>query len=542
MILSLLHPTRGRPEQFAEVSKLWQHKDVEYLVAVDKQDEEAYRKVTDFPFLVMEGSRLELPLTELPEPPVGYLTAANKVNQLAKQSHGDWLMMISDDLYPDADFIDTVLKYLENFDSKEKIVFSFVQDGRQVVQHGIMSRAAYEDLGYYDNAEFWHVYSDNYAWHLCTKKGWLKILPEVIASKVTHKHYSYGTAKVDGVYSIGNHPLIYKQGEETLSRLLKELYKQRIGVSICVRNNENTISQVLESIRPFADRLHIVNNDSTDNTLAAIIQVFPEAIITDFPGTLWNFGDLKNTGIRALEDKVDWIFVIDSDDVVLNPEIVRDATNSVSDLIMGDMVFKGGLTYKQNRMFRTGKGIKWEGAVHECLIGYNSTEYFPIKVQPLEVPKTANQEPSIKRNIRIGESIKDPGPRDLFYLANSYREDEQYSKAIDTYRKYRAISTFRDEIVWSYIYQSRCHRMQKDYYTSIKLCTEALRYDARFSELIMEMAFSNYEVAQYEDCIMWCKLSMKEVPVTELFIEIDKYKEQPEITIWWCEKSLGLIK
>lgn len=317
----------------------------------------------------------------------------------------------------------------------------------------------------------------------------------------------------------------------------------RIGTSIPVNNNEDTIAQVIRSISSFTDVLVLINNDCTDNTLRIAKSIRPDVAVIDFPGKLWSFSDLKNTGIDYLDDKVDWILCCDGDDIIGNPDSVRSfLEQATADLIIGDVIFSD-LIYKQARAFRTRKNIAFTGAVHEVLCGYSTEQCFPIQYKPLQLPKAKLQEPSIKRNIRIGENISNPTSRDLYYLANSYREDEQYSKAIETYNKYLPISTYHDEKVSAFTYRSKCYRSQKKFNEAIVSGLQGLQVDQRFAELYLEIAYSYFELGEYHKCMAFCDIaSSLKIPDTQFFIEKTAYTSQPLITKGWCLIKLAELR
>jgi glycosyltransferase involved in cell wall biosynthesis len=87
-----------------------------------------------------------------------------------------------------------------------------------------------------------------------------------------------------------------------------------ISVTILAKNNEATLPQCLEALRPFPEVI-LLDNGSTDNTVA-VASRFPNVKL--FHSPFIGFGPLKN--LAASYASHDWILSIDSDEV-LTPEL-----------------------------------------------------------------------------------------------------------------------------------------------------------------------------------------------------------------------------
>ncbi len=83
----------------------------------------------------------------------------------------------------------------------------------------------------------------------------------------------------------------------------------QISITILTKNNEKTITEVLEPLAQF-DEVLILDTGSTDSTLEKASQ-FPNVNIHHSPFT--NFGALKNKAADLAAH--DWVFSLDSDEV-----------------------------------------------------------------------------------------------------------------------------------------------------------------------------------------------------------------------------------
>lgn len=84
----------------------------------------------------------------------------------------------------------------------------------------------------------------------------------------------------------------------------------KLSVVILTFNNTRTIRQVLEAVANWADEIVVVDSGSTDETLA-ILQEFGCKI---YHRKLDGFGKQKHFAVD--QAKNDWVFVVDSDEVV----------------------------------------------------------------------------------------------------------------------------------------------------------------------------------------------------------------------------------
>lgn len=106
--------------------------------------------------------------------------------------------------------------------------------------------------------------------------------------------------------------------------------RANIEFLILTKNEEINLPHTLEALLPWADRVHIVDSESTDSTIA-IAESFNER----FPGKVnvvvqpWlGYAKQKNWALDNLPIESDWVFIVDADEIVL-PEL-RDELLAVA--------------------------------------------------------------------------------------------------------------------------------------------------------------------------------------------------------------------
>ncbi|OGH12946.1 MAG: hypothetical protein A2776_00935 [Candidatus Levybacteria bacterium RIFCSPHIGHO2_01_FULL_40_10] len=143
-----------------------------------------------------------------------------------------------------------------------------------------------------------------------------------------------------------------------------------ISILIISKNSEDFISDAIESVKPIAEEI-IVVDDSNDNTPKIAEKLGAKVVKNTFK----NFADQRN--FAASLAKNDWIFYLDSDEQV-TPEFIKELKDKIKNIkedndtagfyVRRKTFFYGkdwGLTDRVQRVFRKDKLKEWRGVVHE---------------------------------------------------------------------------------------------------------------------------------------------------------------------------------
>lgn len=222
MKISIIHPSRGRPEQCYETVKKWVKNagfsfgELEYLVSVDFNDDiEKYSKIEMeywAKLLVNENK-----------------SAIEAINHAAKQATGDILIVVSDDTdCPVGWFhaLEMELKDKSDFCSK-------VNDGLQptLITMPIMDRIYYERYGYIYNPQYQHMFCDQELTSVAIMTGKYIKLPLTF----NHLHYSAGLSPKDAINLKNDNT--WHQGE----MLFNERLKSNFGIENPVMHYESIV-------------------------------------------------------------------------------------------------------------------------------------------------------------------------------------------------------------------------------------------------------------------------------------------------------------
>jgi glycosyltransferase involved in cell wall biosynthesis len=228
--------------------------------------------------------------------------------------------------------------------------------------------------------------------------------------------------------------------------------KATICLNMIVKNEAHVIERCLASAKPLIDRWCIVDTGSTDGT-QHIIRRFMNGV----PGSLherpWkNFAHNRNEALDlARAESCDYVLFIDADETFIAPPnfVWPTLTASGYDLT----AHYDAMRYARCAMVMSRLPWKWHGVIHEyldCAI--------PHKVESLAAPTIFVQHDGARardpstylKDIAILESAVRDEPdnaRNVFYLAQSYRDAGKLSDARGAYERRAAMGGW-DEEVW----------------------------------------------------------------------------------------------
>ncbi|MBI69346.1 MAG: glycosyltransferase [Phycisphaerae bacterium] len=153
-----------------------------------------------------------------------------------------------------------------------------------------------------------------------------------------------------------------------------------IEVIIPVKDEAKNLPYALASVMQWADRVWVVDSESTDDTCAIAAEAGAEVVVQPWLG----HAKQKNWAIQNLDIKADWVFILDADEAIL-PELKEellaiasqptDAVNEAAFNINRYFIFLGkrirhcGYYPSWNvRFFKRGKALYEEREVHEHMV------------------------------------------------------------------------------------------------------------------------------------------------------------------------------
>lgn len=207
-MISLIHPSRGRPEKSIETVKKWRTNAIDYIqvvVSVDSDDEliedyEYYYEAN--PAFIVNKNR----------------SAIDAINRGAKIAYGDIIIVVSDD----TDCIPGWDRFLTQWLHGKSDFICKVADGIQpwIITMPIMDRAYYNRFGYIYHPDYQHMFCDTELTCVADLTG-RKLTSNILFK---HNHYSVTKEQPDAVNKKAD--ATWAQGE----KLFLERYKRNFDL------------------------------------------------------------------------------------------------------------------------------------------------------------------------------------------------------------------------------------------------------------------------------------------------------------------------
>jgi glycosyltransferase involved in cell wall biosynthesis len=263
-----------------------------------------------------------------------------------------------------------------------------------------------------------------------------------------------------------------------------------ISAVLIVKNEEALLERCLQSLDGI-DEIVVCDTGSTDDTVN-IVKTFAfiyNIALTHFE---WcdDFAAARNYAKSFATH--DWVLSIDADEVLAPDGVDRIRTaitnaKHASTLAVRLVAEGSGHEHWVPRIFR--KEIDWVGQVHElpavtAQMGVDT--FITYGYSPAH-----DQDPD--RTLRILESIADPAPRDLYYLAREYHYRQQWESAVDVYSKYLDVATWMPERADAWLMTAQCLWQLQRGDEAREACAAAIVNNANFREALEFMAEMSWD-------------------------------------------------
>lgn len=266
----------------------------------------------------------------------------------------------------------------------------------------------------------------------------------------------------------------------------------KICLCMIVKNESKIIIRCLNSIVDYIDYWIICDTGSSDGTQDIIKSFFKEKGISgELHQDEWvDFGYNRTLAFKRAKYKADYCFVIDADDILIGNLILPDGdyTKLMFKIILGN------LEYYRAQIFKNDLDWNYIGVVHEypCLVDSNipditkNIENCYIKAGTFG-DRTTNSSCKFDRDIKLllkGIKEQPNNSRYYFYLAQSYKDIDDYYNAIKYYKYRVELGGWYEEVFYS-LYM-------------IALCKQSLGYDFENEILYDYLKAYNYNKNRLE--------------------------------------------
>jgi len=267
-----------------------------------------------------------------------------------------------------------------------------------------------------------------------------------------------------------------------------------ICLNMIVKDEKPVIRRCLASVKQLIDYWVIVDTGSTDGT-QQIIREFMQ----DSPGELheeaWiSFEHNRNSALNHARHKADYILFIDADEtLLLLGQVDKNSLDQEFYLTMkvGQQVHAQYVLLINNDL-----GWRWKDVLHEYI-----TSSHPMKGDILKEAVIDCQFKDGHRSYDLEKALKDAqilekeiesdttNGRYVFYLAQSYGNARNFTKALENFKKRVFMGGEPDEVFWSlYCTATLQQTLKMNHQTIIDGYCQAYRFDPSRAEPLYQLA------------------------------------------------------
>jgi glycosyltransferase involved in cell wall biosynthesis len=266
---------------------------------------------------------------------------------------------------------------------------------------------------------------------------------------------------------------------------IKMTSAKKITLCMIVKNEAHVIERCLASVLPLIDYWVIVDTGSTDGTQEKIKKFFDNVGIKgELHERPWvDFGTNRSEALAfAQKTETDYALMIDSDEVlVFDSGFDSDAfKQTLTADLYNVFAFYGNTRYHRPQLTSNKKRFYYRGILHEYVDCHDPIETRDFARGFTNTPiQDGNRSKNPKKYqddaVRFEEALKgNVDPKDFnryhFYLAQSYRDSEQWEKALDAYLKRASLGGWAEEVFYSLYQAGRIREILKHALDDIIAC------------------------------------------------------------------------
>lgn len=274
-----------------------------------------------------------------------------------------------------------------------------------------------------------------------------------------------------------------------------------------VKNEEEVLPRLLESVSDIVDNYCIVDTGSVDGT----VEVLEDFGIAPHRREWVSFGH-NLTEAFALA-KGDWLLRLDADmTVTCHPNFKSWLSSDATSDIYNVEIHEGGVSWRLPLLVRGGLTWKYVGATHEYLDRADRSMSDLVGLTVTHHADGKNRENKFQRDIDLlAEGVAANDPRSIFYTAESLRCLGRLEEALEMFDRRAAMSGTWEEEAWYAEYRAATIAMELD---PVDGAARLIRAHTRRTERSEPLFFLE----------QWCSSRRpRSIPNDRLFIEPNAY-------------------
>lgn len=300
-----------------------------------------------------------------------------------------------------------------------------------------------------------------------------------------------------------------------------------ICLVMIVRNEEERLHRLFDSVHHIIDFYCICDTGSTDNTIHVISNYFKKKRIKGkiYQHPFQNFEYNRNWILEKSSRTCDFLLLLDAD-MVLRIGEGFDKSYFKEDCYY--QVFQGNddFSYLNTRIIPNHKNIKYIGVTHEfiCIPPAFTKKIVEREILFIhDIGDGGSKENKFKRDIELLKTSLEKNKnnsRNIFYLANSFYDAKQYLEAIKFYQKRLAMKGWSEELWFSCYRLGHIYNNFKKSKEAIHFYLEAITYNPYRVENIYEIVKLYRQEEKYNIAYAFYKMALDMISP-----DISKYEQ-----------------
>lgn len=326
---------------------------------------------------------------------------------------------------------------------------------------------------------------------------------------------------------------------------MDEAKRPTIALCAIVRNEEDALPGMLESVEGIVSEIVILDTGSTDRTVEIAKERATTFLLREWDDS---FANARNPALDACQS--DWILILDADERLSEEAratlpAIMDKVSANCDLILMpiDMCRDDGSVYQRflaERLVRNHKGYKFHGDMHN---------WIDVPVDPekrLAAPELTIKHNRVHRKLdardaravqrlhmaetKLMAAIKE-NPRDrrsLFYLAGTYLDSNMPEKAVKWYTRYFRVSDWPAERYQASLLCAEAYKQLGKIEEAQKILSAHLIDNPQRAEALCILGDLARQQQRFIDAEKWYQFaSLLPMPLDPMFVEADAHTWLP---------------
>ena len=336
----------------------------------------------------------------------------------------------------------------------------------------------------------------------------------------------------------------------------------KLTVYAIVRDEEKSLSVMLDSVKGIADEIVIVDTGSTDKTIEVAkkytdrVYVHPKAEQWRVWPVAFNFAEARNYALDLIKD-ADWILSIDCDEIFEGGEGLKAYLETVPeniDLVLStiEMCKDDGRPYQRflgERIFRCRPDIRFDGAMHnwvnvvpekrQIALQFKLIHNRGMKSEASRLARAKQRIEMVNYHLLPKAAATPPDRRYLFYVAGTYFDNGMLAEAIPFFERYLENSEWDAERFQAAILLGQAYLETGQLDKAKATVSRRLIDNWRRAECFVILAQVAMGAGEWQEAEHWAKIaSLIPEPVDPMFVDVEAHSWKPHYMLWQIYQML----